>query len=600
MHVTLRSGRPRPADRVVRSGRGLDERRLGPGACRSSWWATRWPCGPERVRSRAPGGCRRRRAGRPTWSWGECRVPRCAAAAPRWRTGGGAHLARGGARGVRARPQPEPGASRPDSVGSAGERGARCARASVQRCATGRAERLGVAGAVQRPPAGRAQSPGRTGLSRSCRTAGTTSSSSSRRRSSTRSRTWSGPPQRRRVERRQPAPPHRYLGAEPATYLEHRRPVGLGGLHRRRGRTRRPRRPRCGRGAARAARVRRPARAGTIGRAPRGRGRGRGRRAPARPRRTSPTPGRHGGGGPGAAACTPARHRRRPARGGAAASARGTTRRPASCVGSSVSGSGSGEGEADGVGVGVADGSGGTTTGSFSGSLRRGGRDGVNVERGSSRQVPSAMRSSTQATTSLPLTTPSLGIRAPMTTRAGTRSRVATSAIAAAYCSSSPTMCGPFMKSSSRARSCPRVNRTSQPNAPSLYLPRSRIIAAARSTASIRESALLAHGAGPVVEEGGGVVRRLVHQSRGPGVGGQLGVGEGGEELVLVVAAEGPGGDRGGRDRVEAQLAHRHGAREVDVQPDQPAGERQPLAVPRRRSGRCGSAVLPVRAGVVR
>jgi hypothetical protein len=54
--------------------------------------------------------------------------------------------------------------------------------------------------------------------------------------------------------------------------------------------------------------------------------------------------------------------------------------------------------------------------------------------RGSSRQESPAsswIRSSTQATTSLPLTIPSGGTRAPTTTRAGTRSRVATSAIAA-------------------------------------------------------------------------------------------------------------------------------------------------------------------------
>ena len=90
------------------------------------------------------------------------------------------------------------------------------------------------------------------------------------------------------------------------------------------------------------------------------------------------------------------------------------------------------------------------------------------VARGSSRQVPSAIRSSTQAITSLPLTMPSDGTRAPTTTRAGTPMRVATRALAAAYCSSLPTRYGPLRKSSSRSRLWPRPNCTSQPNAPSL------------------------------------------------------------------------------------------------------------------------------------
>ena len=62
----------------------------------------------------------------------------------------------------------------------------------------------------------------------------------------------------------------------------------------------------------------------------------------------------------------------------------------------------------------------------------------MNASVGRVRQVPSATRSSTQADTSRPRTTPSSGTTAPTTTRAGTPSRIAASAITVAYCSSSP------------------------------------------------------------------------------------------------------------------------------------------------------------------
>ena len=74
----------------------------------------------------------------------------------------------------------------------------------------------------------------------------------------------------------------------------------------------------------------------------------------------------------------------------------------------------------------------------------------MNVSVGSVRQEPSAARSSTHAETSAPVTSPPSGTTAPRTTRAGTPTWLASSAIKAAYCSSLPTISGALTKSSER------------------------------------------------------------------------------------------------------------------------------------------------------
>ncbi len=73
----------------------------------------------------------------------------------------------------------------------------------------------------------------------------------------------------------------------------------------------------------------------------------------------------------------------------------------------------------------------------------------MKVSVGSTRQDPSSTRSSTHADTSEPFTSPPSGTTAPRTTRAGTPTLLASSAITAAYCSSLPTMRGALTKPAS-------------------------------------------------------------------------------------------------------------------------------------------------------
>ena len=72
---------------------------------------------------------------------------------------------------------------------------------------------------------------------------------------------------------------------------------------------------------------------------------------------------------------------------------------------------------------------------------------------------------------------------------------------------------GPLRKSSRRSRSWPRANRTSHPNAPSLYRPRFFIVSAARSTASRRDEAPARAARAQVSAKSACVVRHLVERA---------------------------------------------------------------------------------------
>src|SRR3984957_14510110 len=96
----------------------------------------------------------------------------------------------------------------------------------------------------------------------------------------------------------------------------------------------------------------------------------------------------------------------------------------------------------------------------------------------------SAVSSSTSARTSLPYTVPLASTVPSRLTLAGTPTALASSAIVAAYCSSSPMICLPSRKEVSRPEPCPAVITLCAPP-PLLYLPLSRRYVASASTLPI-------------------------------------------------------------------------------------------------------------------
>src|SRR3984957_9126385 len=108
----------------------------------------------------------------------------------------------------------------------------------------------------------------------------------------------------------------------------------------------------------------------------------------------------------------------------------------------------------------------------------------VNWLAGSVAQPYSAVSSSTSARTSLPYTVPFASTVPSRLTRAGTPTALASSAIVAAYCSSSPMISLPSRKEVSRPEPCPAAITLCAPP-PLLYRPLSRRYVASASTLPI-------------------------------------------------------------------------------------------------------------------